>query len=446
MNCNSNNTSYAIMNPDPCLNSNHVGALFTGNGGNAMPGFLAHQTLSISAFQGIAVAEIKGCNNPCVAGSQAVGTAVIGSGAHLQQPHEEYFNWGYQIGGDSAVQYTLWAAYEGGFTFAGTSKSISSATISSATAAQVTVSANSGFTPGASAVIAGITNASFTQLNGTWTVASISGSTLVNLTTSGLTTESATALSAGTATPSVTIPTAPTTSVSVKGGSQGPSGNYFDIGPGSGAINNVAGINLEDVNVGSGSSCPNAWIDNVTGHTALFGTTTDCVVSFHLGSGNNPPVVTGEGQGGFQGSVFYPPGQCVGGIGQTASTVYDIPPYVKGTGNSANICTYTGVPFGPKATHACVAQNLDASLSHTPGGSDTITFTLTDSTTATATLSCGINSSGTGLGQISTTECRDTSMSHTYVVKQGDIVYPTYYPSASSDATALDPRVSWDCQ
>lgn len=77
---------------------------------------------------------------------------------------------------------------------------ITNATISSATSAQITVASNQFFNPTDAIVIAGITNASFTQLNGTWAVASTSGTTTINLTTSGLTTESSTALAAGTAT------------------------------------------------------------------------------------------------------------------------------------------------------------------------------------------------------------------------------------------------------
>jgi hypothetical protein len=77
--------------------------------------------------------------------------------------------------------------------------SIVSATISSPTSAQITLTSNAIFTAGQGIVIAGITNANFTQLNGTWTAASTPGSTIVNLTTTGLTAESATALTEGTA-------------------------------------------------------------------------------------------------------------------------------------------------------------------------------------------------------------------------------------------------------
>jgi hypothetical protein len=81
---------------------------------------------------------------------------------------------------------------------------ITNAAITSPTTAQITVPSNAGFTVNANAVIAGITNPNFTQLIGTWQVASLAGTTLVNLTTSGLTVEPSTALAAGTATPSLT--------------------------------------------------------------------------------------------------------------------------------------------------------------------------------------------------------------------------------------------------
>jgi hypothetical protein len=91
-----------------------------------------------------------------------------------------------------------------GATTVGAPQAISSATISSPTAAQITVPSNAGFAAGGMVAIAGITNLNFEQLNGSWVVTSLSASNLVNLATSGLTVEPATALGAGLATPSVT--------------------------------------------------------------------------------------------------------------------------------------------------------------------------------------------------------------------------------------------------
>ena len=107
---------------------------------------------------------------------------------------------------DDGLPATMTSAGTVGPAEIGNPEAISSATISTPGTAQITVPSNAGFTDGANAVIAGITNPLFTQLFGTWQVASLSGSTLVNLATSGLTVQPATALAAGTATPSATGP------------------------------------------------------------------------------------------------------------------------------------------------------------------------------------------------------------------------------------------------
>lgn len=105
--CLGGNTGDYAISPDPCANSNYVGSLNTGWTGGAMPGFFAHETLSISQFQnGTGVPEMQGCNPTCVPGAEAVGIMVLGAGAHFQQPHEEYFKQGIQIGGDPAVSFT----------------------------------------------------------------------------------------------------------------------------------------------------------------------------------------------------------------------------------------------------------------------------------------------------------------------------------------------------
>jgi hypothetical protein len=106
---------------------------------------------------------------------------------------------------DDGLPATIVAGGTVGAVNLGNPQGITSAVISSAIAAAITVSSGVSFTVGASAVIAGITSPAFGQLNGTWVVASIVGTT-VNLTTSGLTVEATTALSAGTATPSSTAP------------------------------------------------------------------------------------------------------------------------------------------------------------------------------------------------------------------------------------------------
>jgi hypothetical protein len=105
---------------------------------------------------------------------------------------------------DDGLPASITAAGTVGAVIAGAAQAISSATISSPTTAQITVPSNAGYTLGGSAAIAGITNPLFAQLNGQWTVASLSGANLVNLTTMGLTVQPATALAAGQATPQST--------------------------------------------------------------------------------------------------------------------------------------------------------------------------------------------------------------------------------------------------
>lgn len=101
---------------------------------------------------------------------------------------------------DDGLPASMTSAGTVGGAVVGNPLNISSATISSAVTAQITVPSNAGVLPGASAAIAGITNAAFEQLNGTWIVAGTSGTQQINLTTAGLTVEPATALSAGTLT------------------------------------------------------------------------------------------------------------------------------------------------------------------------------------------------------------------------------------------------------
>jgi hypothetical protein len=104
---------------------------------------------------------------------------------------------------DDGLPATMVAGGTVGGVILGNAQAIKSATISSPTTAAIVVASVAGFQVNANAVIAGITNPLFAQLNGTWVVASIVGTT-VNLTTSGLTVQPMTVLAAGTATPSST--------------------------------------------------------------------------------------------------------------------------------------------------------------------------------------------------------------------------------------------------
>ncbi len=164
----------------------------------------------------------SGTNNNCVSAtmSGAIATFTLQSGTNCATVFPASFTIGNIIQGFSFVPATYrsnWTILSGG---AGSSSltaqscpyaplsatlacigpvSISSATISSPTTAQITLPSNVIFFSGQGIVISGITNPSLAQLNGTWTVASVPGSALVNLTGSGWTTESATALTAGSA-------------------------------------------------------------------------------------------------------------------------------------------------------------------------------------------------------------------------------------------------------
>jgi len=99
---------------------------------------------------------------------------------------------------DDGLPATMTAAGTVGGAAVGNPLAIQQATISSPTTAQIKVASNAGIQVGASALIAGITNLNFEQLNGTWVVASLSGANLINLTVAGLTVEPQTNLTAGT--------------------------------------------------------------------------------------------------------------------------------------------------------------------------------------------------------------------------------------------------------
>ncbi len=360
--CNSSSSAYAVISPDPCMNTNYICGLFTGGSGNQMPGLIVHQTCSISDFAGVGVQELKGFGSNsgcsptapqnCGGPSQAIGVGVFGSGAIVQGWHEEFFNVGFQFCGDPNIDYTYWAAYQ-------------------------------------------------------------------NVTTS---------------------------SVSIEEGFNGPSNLYFDIGPGNSSASNCGGIHIH--NAGGGTTGLLALIDQVSGHSlnSSAGGNADVTVNFDLGTGNIPNVKTGGGGEEWLGPVSFSPGQCAGGIGQSTSTNYGLPPYVKT--NTSNACTTTTL-MGPLASHSCIAENFYVTMGHTPAAGDTVNFFLEDVTTSTATLTCGINSSSTGTGQVSTTSCKDTGnwfSGHPFKVSQGDQVYPFYTVSQATDGTATDIQVTWDCQ
>lgn len=101
---------------------------------------------------------------------------------------------------DDGLPATMTSAGTAGGAVVGNPLAISGAIISSPTTAQITIASNAGVTPASAALIAGIANLQFAQLNGNWVVESVSGPNLVNLTTAGLTVRPQTVLAAGTIT------------------------------------------------------------------------------------------------------------------------------------------------------------------------------------------------------------------------------------------------------
>ena len=86
-------------------------------------------------------------------------------------------------------------------------QNITNGLVTNSSAATLTVGSNAGYVNGATVLVAGITNANFTQLNGTWVIQSTTATTIV-IGGSGWTARTSTALSAGTVTQqtSVTFP------------------------------------------------------------------------------------------------------------------------------------------------------------------------------------------------------------------------------------------------
>jgi hypothetical protein len=222
----------------------------------------------------------------------------------------------------------------------------------------------------------------------------------------------------------------PTNSVRINQGFSGPCSTWVvDIGANNGTTSVVGGIDISDVNNQNASGALN---DNVTGRTLT--NSWDSTIFYHLGMGNNPPVITGEGGGGQSGPVALPAASCTGGIGQTASTIYYLPPY--NATSTGGVCTDSTAGVGFIVPHLCMVQNLTATMDG-PG----------PASGNSVTISVYSGNGGPALGPTCNiahghTSCSDTNSAHNVFVSSYAVGYSS---SASNDSSAKGIHVMADC-